>query len=43
LAARPPRQGDAAAGPILRLGLFILAAKLAAMQVVHVDNPPKGL
>ncbi|MBD0270346.1 MAG: acyltransferase [Acetobacteraceae bacterium] len=29
--------------PFFGLGLFILAAKLAAMQVVHVDNRPEGL
>jgi uncharacterized membrane protein YcfT len=29
--------------PFFGLGLLILAAKLAAMQVVHVDNRPEGL
>ena len=29
--------------PFFGLGLFILAAKLVAMQVVHVDNRPAGL
>lgn len=29
--------------PFFCLGLFILAAKLVAMQVVHVDNRPEGL
>ncbi len=29
--------------PFFGLGLFILGAKLLAMQVVHVDNRPEGL
>jgi fucose 4-O-acetylase-like acetyltransferase len=29
--------------PFFGLGLFILAAKLGAMQFVHVDNRPEGL
>lgn len=29
--------------PFFGLGLLILAAKLAAMQVIHVDNQPEGL
>lgn len=28
--------------PFFLLGLLVLAAKLAAMRVVHVDNPPEG-
>jgi uncharacterized membrane protein YcfT len=29
--------------PFFGLGLFILAAKLLAVRVLHVDNPPEGL
>jgi len=29
--------------PFFLLGLLVLAAKLVAMQVVYVDNPPQGL
>jgi len=29
--------------PFLLLGLLVLAAKLAAQPLVHVDNPPEGL
>ena len=29
--------------PFFGIGLLILAAKLVALQLVHVDNPPEGL
>ena len=29
--------------PFFAIGLVILAAKLVALQLVHVDNPPEGL
>jgi uncharacterized membrane protein YcfT len=51
LAAAPPaawprllrRRAERLLLPFFGLGLLILLAKLAAMQVVHVDNRPAGL
>ncbi|SDB56112.1 acyltransferase family protein [Belnapia rosea] len=48
LLAKPPgrvvrQRAERLLVPFFGIGLLILAAKLIALQLVHVDNPPEGL